>query len=209
MRQSSGRQPSAVSGAAQDKLVLSSQFRVADQDVLRLRPEDAVETPHVWQKYQEPPLRLTQGMARSVPRKATQASSIGTNARPPQRSDISELTAKIAALETAIAKTVDQWEPDDAGQDAYAGTVSSGMAWQKSSEPDDIPRGMSSQRTKTRNAFDAHRSEHGLQNQALRELVTKAIREELRGALGDRITRNVRKLVRREILRALMERPAK
>ena len=37
----------------------------------------------------------------------------------------------------------------------------------------------------------------------LRELVTDIVREELQGALGERITRNVRKLVRREINRAL------
>lgn len=38
----------------------------------------------------------------------------------------------------------------------------------------------------------------------LRDLVAQLIREELRGALGERITQNVRKLVRREIQRALM-----
>ena len=39
--------------------------------------------------------------------------------------------------------------------------------------------------------------------EALRELVADIIRQELQGALGERITRNVRKLVRREINRAL------
>ncbi len=38
---------------------------------------------------------------------------------------------------------------------------------------------------------------------ALRDLVAQIVREELQGALGERITRNVRKLVRREIHRAL------
>ncbi len=38
-----------------------------------------------------------------------------------------------------------------------------------------------------------------LDEEALRELVAKVLREELRGELGERITRNVRKLVRREI----------
>ncbi len=37
----------------------------------------------------------------------------------------------------------------------------------------------------------------------LRDLVAEIIREELQGALGERITRNVRMLVRREINRAL------
>jgi hypothetical protein len=40
----------------------------------------------------------------------------------------------------------------------------------------------------------------------LRELVTDILREELQGALGQRITRNVRKLVRSEIARALATR---
>lgn len=42
-----------------------------------------------------------------------------------------------------------------------------------------------------------------LDEATLRELVTDIVREELQGALGERITRNVRKLVRREINRAL------
>lgn len=43
-----------------------------------------------------------------------------------------------------------------------------------------------------------------IDEEALRDLVAQLIREELRGVLGERITRNVRKLVRREIQRALM-----
>ncbi len=42
-----------------------------------------------------------------------------------------------------------------------------------------------------------------LDEAALRELVAELVREELQGGLGERITRNVRKLVRREIHRAL------
>lgn len=38
---------------------------------------------------------------------------------------------------------------------------------------------------------------------ALREMVAEIVRRELQGALGERITRNVRKLVRREIMRAI------
>ncbi len=38
---------------------------------------------------------------------------------------------------------------------------------------------------------------------ALRDMVAEIVRQELQGALGERITRNVRKLVRREIHRAL------
>ena len=42
-----------------------------------------------------------------------------------------------------------------------------------------------------------------LDEEMLRELVSEIVRSELQGALGERITRNVRKLVRREIHRAL------
>ena len=42
-----------------------------------------------------------------------------------------------------------------------------------------------------------------LDEDTLRELVADIVRQELQGALGERITRNVRKLVRREIHRAL------
>ncbi|MCF2904628.1 hypothetical protein L0666_06490 [Octadecabacter sp. CECT 8868] len=42
-----------------------------------------------------------------------------------------------------------------------------------------------------------------LDEEALRDLVSDVVREELTGPLGERITRNVRKLVRREIYRVL------
>jgi len=42
--------------------------------------------------------------------------------------------------------------------------------------------------------------------EGLRDLVSQLVREELKGSLGERITRNVRKLVRREIHRALAAR---
>lgn len=45
-----------------------------------------------------------------------------------------------------------------------------------------------------------------LDEETLREIVAQTVREELMGELGERITRNVKKLVRREIQRALAER---
>ncbi|MEL6376201.1 MAG: hypothetical protein AAFQ04_03250 [Pseudomonadota bacterium] len=45
-----------------------------------------------------------------------------------------------------------------------------------------------------------------IDEEALRELVSDIVRRELQGALGERITRNVRKLVRREIHRAMVGR---
>jgi hypothetical protein len=45
--------------------------------------------------------------------------------------------------------------------------------------------------------------DHILDEEALRNLVIEIVRQELQGTLGERITRNVRKLVRREIYRVL------
>ena len=45
-----------------------------------------------------------------------------------------------------------------------------------------------------------------IDEETLRPIVAKLIREELQGELGERITRNVRKLVRREIMRAVSSR---
>ena len=42
-----------------------------------------------------------------------------------------------------------------------------------------------------------------LDEEALRELVSRMVREELQGVVGERITHNVRRMVRREISRAL------
>ena len=42
-----------------------------------------------------------------------------------------------------------------------------------------------------------------LDENALRDIIRETVREELQGALGERITRNVRKLIRSEIHRAL------
>lgn len=50
---------------------------------------------------------------------------------------------------------------------------------------------------------EAPETEGVIDEAALRELVAQIVREELQGKLGERITRNVRKLVRREIHRAL------
>ncbi|WP_339693332.1 hypothetical protein [Celeribacter baekdonensis] len=52
-------------------------------------------------------------------------------------------------------------------------------------------------------ALAGYADEEMMDEEALRELVAQVIREELQGAMGERITRNVRRLVRREVQRAL------
>jgi hypothetical protein len=180
-----------------DKLVLTPQFRVAEPEVLTLRAEDAVEDVET----SEAPLVLSNKLRE----------------RRLQRTDVSELTAKIAALETAIAKTVDQWEPDGTGRDAYAGTQSPSMPWQDDIELD--ATGTPAQTAavteaaetveppvleRAEEALDEAVEEQLIDEEVLRSIVVEIVRSELQGALGERITRNVRKLVRREIHRALV-----
>lgn len=108
------------------------------------------------------------------------------------------LTAKIAALETVIGKTDDQWEPDDTGDSDYSGTEAPAMIWDDAESADTTPKADAS----PQNAY-AQSADDILDEEALRDIVSDIVREELQGALGERITRNVRKLVRREIHRAL------
>ncbi len=185
------------------------------------------------------------------------------------------LSAKIAALETLIAGRSDQWEPDDAGTDAYAGTDAPTMDWVDAEDdvdafedvddeqmsdhvsdsveapevneairvedaeeviapesldayvaPDDdieaellatntaenVEPFMAAAQT-SEEAGETPKPEQSAQlfpgeedvldEDTLRDLVADIVRQELQGALGERITRNVRKLVRREIHRAI------
>ncbi|MEM6305741.1 MAG: hypothetical protein AAF744_13570 [Pseudomonadota bacterium] len=59
---------------------------------------------------------------------------------------------------------------------------------------------------RTEGDFDLTEEDQLLDEETLRELITEIVHSELQGALGERITRNVRRLVRREIHRALTAR---
>lgn len=126
-------------------------------------------------------------------------------------SSSASLGAKIAALETVIGRTDDQWEPDDTGDSDYSGTDAPSLSWEDAEAvveetvaeaPQEIPEAIIEQEpVQAEDIFGA--PEDILDEDALRDLVSDIVREELQGALGERITRNVRKLVRREIHRAL------
>lgn len=137
-----------------------------------------------------------------------------------QRETQESLSAKIAALESVIARRQDQWEPDDAGVDDYAGTEPPAMEWEDATpqdaaatansdptpaadfEAEDLDDDLLDQDTRSGPEIYAA-DEDVLDEETLRDMVADIVREELQGALGERITRNVRKLVRREIHRAL------
>lgn len=139
------------------------------------------------------------------------------------------LTRKVARLEKMISSQDEEWEPDGIQiDDDYSGTEVEAMSWEDAT-PDTDDGAVEETRTPLRALPTGHEDEDhapeqapeaaaaadddasdalGLQDAvmdeaALRELVADIVREELQGALGERITRNVRKLVRREIHRAL------
>ncbi|MAU53147.1 MAG: hypothetical protein CMN17_12430 [Roseovarius sp.] len=121
----------------------------------------------------------------------------------------------------------EMWEPDGDDEDAYAeGAATPTIEWrdaeaegpqaeeEPSRDPDDMAAdeaasaafardwdAQSRARSDARDALDL--DEAVLDEETLRDLVAEIVREELMGTLGERITRNVRKLVRREIHRAL------
>ncbi len=124
------------------------------------------------------------------------------------------LTAKIAALETAIGAIRQDWEPDGAGTDDYAAAPAAAMAWEDDveldgtgsplNEPEIEPEEEQTASASPQPASAGLAGDDSLMDEeALRDLVSEIVRAELQGALGERITRNVRKLVRREIHRAL------
>lgn len=127
------------------------------------------------------------------------------------RSD--ELKARVAELEEVVARQSDQWEPDGSGSDANSGSSMSSVPWQENAPSSiDAPNIESALTIQDQAAAREHGSEEvdflahnegSLDSEAMRDLIEDIVRQELQGALGDRITRNVRKLVRREINRAL------
>lgn len=78
------------------------------------------------------------------------------------------------------------------------------MDWTDSLDPDPEPVRASARFTLYEEDEEAEAP--FLDEDVLRELIRDILREELQGALGERITRNVRKLVRSEIARALAAR---
>lgn len=159
----------------------------------------------------------------------------------PKSDPVESLSAKIEALETAIAKTEDQWEPDGDSDDEYAGTPNATLVWRAEEEFALIDSQKMGDTTQVREQPPVEEPEHAsvatfvrsprqssdkeskpaevskpaegklktasltLDEDMLRGLIAQVVREELQGVLGQRITRNVRKMVRREIYRALAE----
>ena len=116
------------------------------------------------------------------------------------------LEAKVTQLEEIIARTDDEWEPDGDDDSDYAGGVTATLDWERVEDA-------------ARNEFDKTVSKvidesvvrtdveplNDEEMDALREIVAKIVREELKGHLGEKITAKIRQMVQREIKAVLDE----
>ena len=162
-----------------------------------------------------------------TPVAGTVARDVG--ATPPPPSSRSQLESTIAELEAAIADDDSEWEPDGSEAEPvvdWARATANGAIFGNRASVTrvrdvvedaeeigpTIPRSDATRTADHGLADDLGRldgtaggspEETLLDEDALRELVVEIVRQELQGALGERITRNVRKLVRREIYRVI------
>ena len=210
------------------RLLLTDDLRVSDEPLIPEKPGPLKLMP--WQAMREggpagaanapkspaaEPMRLLPGdVVRAGGADARAAASEDASQRDPAGS----LSARIEALEAAIVRTEDQWDPDGESDDAYPGTRTKAVEWP-------VGNGVArtwTEETKSRSEPAVTfirdpgviRGQAGepatlnLGEEALRDLVARIVREELKGALGERITRNLRKMIRREIARAVTARGA-
>ena len=107
-------------------------------------------------------------------------------------------------------------EPDAPGDSDYAGTETVSTGWSAAPSEADVDAEAKTFEQALQDEFieeveatvmpelaDGVDEAAVIDEEMLREMVADIVRQELQGALGERITRNVRKLVRREIHRAL------
>lgn len=205
------------------RLVLTDALRVSDEPLttekpapLKLMPQHSARDDAPADAANEPaspaePMRL---QPRDVVRQGDVAASVQTPDAAPKRDLAGSLSAKIEALEAAIARTEDQWEPDGESDDDYSGTKTKAVEWPVDTAsaqsaiatPKDEPVATFIRDPAVKEGTTSGPDEPlNLSQDELRDLVAQIVREELQGALGERITRNLRKMVRREIARVVTE----
>lgn len=212
------------------KLVLTDALRVNDEVRGDQKAAPLKLTPAIGAKVKQPkpatagPMRLHSRDIVSEAFQSKDAAAANQASNKPGKRDLAgSLSAKIEALEAAIARTEDQWEPDGQTNDAYSGTKTRAVEWpvedgsdghrttgMSDDIGDEIGQPVPEFIRKPENVADvtSEAPPSDLRNAdvdeaVLNEIVTRIVREELQGALGERITRNLRKMVRREISRAL------
>jgi hypothetical protein len=124
------------------------------------------------------------------------------------------LEDRIAELEAAVGDRGGEWEPDgseDADQERPSRFLFQHRAAPQPSEPPRAGEAGAAPKAAAEDeeedgGFDIFADDRLPDPDALRDLVAEIVRQELQSDLGQRVTRNIRKLVRREIRRALAAR---
>ncbi|WP_417607104.1 hypothetical protein [Primorskyibacter flagellatus] len=130
-------------------------------------------------------------------------------AEPAPSARASSLESKIAELEAMVAQGGAAWDPTTE-EEAEPRT---GTAQRSDMSVRQAPSGQAPSGRAQAISGEIHTDRHDsllpadgtvLDEAILREIVSEIVRDELQGVLGERITRNVRNLVRREVNRALL-----
>ncbi|MDE4274290.1 hypothetical protein PXK58_08190 [Phaeobacter gallaeciensis] len=180
---------------ASDEVEAQSEASLSDAMLEEIDPADRVFA--VVQKITELEAKVARSEEQWEPDGRSSDPYAGTNVETLQWQDHHD--EDLSSEEAADAhEEVVSWPDSDissgAGDDAETAVEA---------ETEDPARGIAEEAI-TAETLDALTEEDSyLDEDSLRELVAEIVREELQGALGERITRNVRKLVRREIHRAL------
>ena len=115
------------------------------------------------------------------------------------------LEAKVTQLEKIIARTDDEWEPDGDDDSDYAGGVTATLDWELVADAarDEFDKTVSQVIDEPVTRTDVEPLNEEVD--ALREIVVKIVREELKGYMSEKITAKIRQMVQREIKAALDE----
>ena len=184
-----------------DRLVLTPKHRMDDAE-----SDDAPSEPLVLREAASPP---SSGASETSRDPSDPSGAENAEPRPPSELDdrIARLEAVLRSQETGRAPRDSEEAPDRDPAPAWAETHDS----QSSPDGETQMEAVDGDVLDAERASDFHTADFGrepdparppLDEAALRELVAEIVREELQGALGERITRNIRKLVRREIARS-------
>lgn len=189
----------SASDESTDEATADTYWDVPDDDMHD--PEPEVQTPP------EPPQTLEDKVAALGRLVARDSEEFEEERDRPDADDLAAATEPMAWPDAAPFEHVEE-EPVATGsnvlhaQDAWPQP----QTYQSQTEPEAEPAQQQPGPTDT--ALQTLEEEHGpaleIDEETLRLMVVDIVRQELQGALGERITRNVRKLVRREIHRMLI-----
>lgn len=170
-----------------DRLVLTPALRIAEAET----PADTVEEPSA-----------TEAVAEEAPAEAPLLLNRGP-------SDALPIDRKISSLSAAVSRAEEEYEAEEG--DMFGGISKMPLPWAET-HPNDPLSGRAEGGDVIYDEFEDEAIDDqdttegtlvGLNEDMLRAMVAQIVREELQGEMGERITRNVRKLIRREINRAL------